>query len=145
MLWLHARRPGVAPPTPLDRAEATRRRAKWVALAVIGLAPFARLFIWTFLPRQRSLIGEAFPTIADSIAFGCLFATLRGYFDANAGYLRVLRSRWFWLMVPVILALNHGASHPRVFYAFGDTLLDLLIAVTIDRAVRFPGGLSGRA
>ena len=144
MLWLGARRQGSAEATPLERAEATRRRAKWVALAVIGTAPFARVFIWTYLPDQRGLIGEAFPTIADSIAFGCLFASVRGSLDVHAGYRRFVRSRWYWLVPPVILVLNHGAAHPRLFYAFGETLLDLLIAVTVDRAVRHPGGLSGR-
>jgi peptidoglycan/LPS O-acetylase OafA/YrhL len=144
ILWLPGGRPGVAQSTSLSRAESTRRRAKWVAIAVIFIAPFARVGTWVFLPTQRALIGEAFPTIADSIAFGCLLASFRGDLDAHKGYLGFLRSRWFWLVPVAIVALNLSASHVGLFYTFGETLLDLLIAVVIDRAVRLPDGLSGR-
>ena len=144
ILWQPGGGPGVAPPTSLAKAENTRRRAKLVAIAVILLAPFARVGTWILLPSERSLIGEAFPTIADSIAFGCLLASFRGYLDKHTGYLAFLRSPWFWLIPVAIVALNLSASHVGLFYTFGETLLDLLIAVVIDRAVRLPDGLSGR-
>lgn len=144
ILWQPSASPGAAPITSIARAENTRRRAKWIAIAVILMAPFARIGTWVFLPSERALIGEAFPTIADSIAFGCLFASLRGYLDANQGYLGFLRSRWFWLVPVAIVLINRSASHVGLFYSVGETLLDLLIAVVIDRAVRLPHGLSGR-
>jgi peptidoglycan/LPS O-acetylase OafA/YrhL len=143
-LWQPGGRPGMAQPTSLARADDTRRRAKWIAIAVILIAPFARIGTWIFLPEERVLIGEAFPTIADSIAFGCLLTSLRGYLDAHPGYLGFLRSRWFWLVPIGILVLNRNASHVRLFYSLGETLLDLLIAVVIDRVVRLPNGFSGR-
>ncbi len=144
ILWRPGDRPGMAHLTPLARAEDARRRAKWAAIAVIIIAPFARVGTWVFLPTQRALIGEAFPTIADSIAFGCLLAGFRGDLDAHQGYLGFLRSRWFWLVPVAIVALNLSASHVGLFYTFGETLLNLLIAVLIDRAVRLPDGPSGR-
>ena len=144
ILELPGAREGVPLQAPLARADSTRRRAKWIAIAVIAMSPFARVGTWIFLPSEHDLIGEAFPTIADSIAFGCLLASFSGYLTAHQGYQAFLRSRWFWLIAVAIVGLNLSASHVGLFYTFGETLLDLLIAIVIDRAVRLPNGLSGR-
>jgi peptidoglycan/LPS O-acetylase OafA/YrhL len=127
-----------------DRAEGARRRVAWIALAVIAFAPMTRIGTWILLPARRPLIGEAFPTIADAIAFGCLLSGFQNRLGEHGGYIALLRSRWFVLVPIVILAINRFAGHVRLFYTFGETILDLLIAISIDRAVRFPAGRMGR-
>jgi peptidoglycan/LPS O-acetylase OafA/YrhL len=138
------RHAGGSAPSRADIAEGKRRGAVVIAIAVIGVAPFARIGTWTLLPAQRSLIGEAFPTIADAIAFGCLLSGLREQLGQRAWYTQFLGSRWFFLVPVAVLGLNRFAGHVRLFYSFGETLLDLLIALSIDHAVRFPAGRSGR-
>jgi peptidoglycan/LPS O-acetylase OafA/YrhL len=145
LLLLPARRPAPgSAPSRADVAEGKRRGAVVIALAVILVAPIARIGTWELLPAHRALIGEAFPTIADSIAFGCLLSGLREQLGQRAFYVQFLRSRWFFLVLVAIVGLNRFANHVRPFYVVGETLLDLLIALWIDRCVRFPGGLSGR-
>ena len=129
-----------SPEGRLAITEAKRRGAIWVSVAVIMIAPFARIGTCMLLSEQRVLIGEAFPTIADSIAFGCLLTCVRERLSEHEGYMRFLRSRWFFLVPVPILVLNRCAVYVRVYYTFGETLLDLLIAVSVDRAVRFPHG-----
>ena len=136
--------PGAGAATGVPIAEQKRRIALWASIAVILLAPFARIGTWMLLPEQRDLIGEAFPTIADSIAFGCLLAALRNNVGEHPLYLRFLRSPWFILVPVAAFVVNRFAIYVRPFYVAGETLLDLMIAMTIDRAVRFPDGLSGR-
>lgn len=138
------RRAGESAPSRADIAEGKRRGAVVIAILVISVAPFARIGTWTLLPAQRSLIGEAFPTIADSIAFGCLLSGLREQLGRRAWYTQFLGSRWFFLVPVAVLGLNRFADHVRLFYSFGETFLDLLIALSIDHAVRFPAGRSGR-
>jgi len=55
------------------------KRARDVCLGVIIASPFVRLAWWYFLPEMRMGIGRAFPTVMDSIAFGC-FAALEPAF-----------------------------------------------------------------
>src|SRR5262249_17804211 len=127
-----------------------RRKAAFTALAVILLAPFARVGTYVLLPGLRDIIDSAFHTVADAIAFGCLLACVHSavrHGQALPGfptYLRFLRSRWFFVVPLAVLVINGFASHIGFYYAAGISLLNLLIAVTIDRAVRFPDTWMGR-
>jgi peptidoglycan/LPS O-acetylase OafA/YrhL len=135
----------LAPREPLaDAAERVRRAALRISVAVLILAPLARIGTYELFPAERPLIGEAFPTIADSIAFGCLLAALRVRLGKSKAYMRMLGSRVFLLTPVLIFAVNHLAMHARAFFLVGETLLDLMIALCIDRAVRLPDGRVGR-
>jgi hypothetical protein len=62
--------------------------------------------MWAPFPSQEPMIGEAFPTIMDAVATGCLFACLRSSLESKARYLRALRSPMIWTLLPFILLTN---------------------------------------
>jgi peptidoglycan/LPS O-acetylase OafA/YrhL len=115
-----------------------------VALAALVLAPLSRVAFWVLGPAFRPLIGEAFPTIVDALAVGCVAAAARGFIDRSPRYLAFVRSPAFWLVPAAALAVNAQAHHARLFFAVGETVVDLALAVTVDRVVRVPEAASTR-
>ncbi len=113
------------------------------ALAVLLLAPALRMAWFHFLPELHPVIGEAFPTVADAIAAGCLLAGARDRLGASPAYLSFLRSPWFWLLPVAVFAMN-AQPYYRVRWLFGQTFIHIGVAIIIDRSIRFSDGLSGR-
>jgi peptidoglycan/LPS O-acetylase OafA/YrhL len=121
-----------------------RRGLSFVATGAVFLAPVVRMGYWYLRPQDRSGIGEVFPTICDAIATGCLLAGAREWLGRQPRYLRLLRSP-LGLLLPVIafvISLEHG--HARVYFAVGETVENVALALFIDRLVRFPEGPLGR-
>ena len=121
-----------------------RGRAMGVAVAAMIAAPVTRVAIWFLWPGGRVYLGEAFPTIFDAIAVGCILASLRERLDHNATYLRLLGSRAFWL-VPVAVVLSAFLdNHPKFDLVIGQAVQNVGIALIIDRSIRFPVSAWGR-
>ena len=120
-----------------------RARVVSTSIVIIILALGCRAVAW-FVLRSDNLVEEAYPCVMDSIAVGCLFAGLRERLDAWPRYLRFLRSPWF-LLVPVVIAVAQLPRFPAVEYTVAATVENLAIAVLVDRAVRCPDDLFGRA
>jgi peptidoglycan/LPS O-acetylase OafA/YrhL len=130
---------------PLAFLMATPARAVWVAAAAVLAGPFVRVGAWVLLPSSRDAIGEAFPTVCDSIAIGCLLACVRERLGEMKGYLALLQSRWFLLLPPsalvcAIVVRGHVALNLGVAQSF----INVVIALSIDRWVRYPAGAVGR-
>ena len=125
------------------------RRGVWFAAAVLVLAPLTRLGVWYFLPDLRWSIGTAFQTNADALAAGCVLAGIRTRLWANPGYLRFQRSAWF-LIAPLtgaaagMLLSHETGALALVNYGIGLSLLNISIALCIDRCVRHHTDLLGR-
>ena len=116
--------------------------ARLVALSVIGLAPLIRIAESMLWPHQRPSIGETFETTADALAIGCFLALSRGTLFATPWYRRALQSTWF---VPALLlaGLIVGTRfRPNILIA--QTMINIAIAMGIDRCVRHPDDLFGR-
>jgi peptidoglycan/LPS O-acetylase OafA/YrhL len=129
---------------PAAMLYAGRRRALRVALAALALAPLARVLLHLFVPSQRAGIGESFPTVADALAAGCLLTLARERLDASAAYQRLLRSPLF-LLAPLFCAGSvFIAERPSVDYPLGQTVLNLSLALIVDRCVRVPDDAVGR-
>jgi peptidoglycan/LPS O-acetylase OafA/YrhL len=120
-----------------------RRRGLWFAASVIVLAPLLRIGTWFLAPSLRWTIGTAFQTNADALAAGCVLAWAWPGLSKRPAYLRFLQSKSF-IVVPVAgllaCALLHIETPPLllVSYAIGQTVLNLSIALCIDRCVRYP-------
>jgi len=84
------------------------QRAKWVAAITVLAAPLWRTVMLVWLPETQWGIGWWFPTIADSIAAGCLLAIWKPRLERNRRYAGLLRSRWFFLLLIVALAIMAG-------------------------------------
>jgi peptidoglycan/LPS O-acetylase OafA/YrhL len=126
---------------PAVLALSGRRRAMQIAVAVVCVSPLIR-FACMYIPAANPLIGTAFPTIADPLAVGCLLAGMRTRLDGRQSYLTFLTSRWFWFVPPAILVLN-VLPGTKLNMLVTQSLLNICIAVVIDRFVRFPEGRVG--
>src|SRR6266545_3806930 len=111
------------------------RRSLWFVLAALAAAPFLRVGVWILVPSWRSHIDEAFPTVFDSIATGCLLARVRGQLGASPVYRRLVASA---LCVQVRADGLAIAMVPRVSVdlALGQTVTNVAIALSIDWCLR---------
>ncbi len=120
-------------------------RAFKTAAAVVLLVPFIRVGWNQVFPELRPLIGEAFPTVADSIATGCLLAGFRKQLHDDARYQAALKSSWLVpALVGALLLVNTQGEHARPFWLVGETILNVGLAFLIDRAVTRPDTAFGR-
>jgi peptidoglycan/LPS O-acetylase OafA/YrhL len=119
------------------------RRGLTVALWAVIAAPLVRLAVFYMLPSQRIGIGESFPTIADTIATGCLLAGYGPWLQRQELYQRILRSSWFGVipLLAIRLAVRHEG---RIQMAVGETLLNVAIALVIARCTSTKDGWVGR-
>jgi peptidoglycan/LPS O-acetylase OafA/YrhL len=120
------------------------RRSLWIAGASLLAAPCWRLFLWYVHPAARDGIGHAFGTVADALAAGCLLAGVREKLWNSARYRALLASRWFVVVPIAVLATGVFQDRPRIAFTLGVAVLNLGVALCIDRCLRFPGQLSTR-
>jgi peptidoglycan/LPS O-acetylase OafA/YrhL len=128
---------------PLAMKVLSKTRARHLALAVIFLAPLVRIATFQLAPSLRPGIGETFPTVADALAAGCLLALSREEGDRNQRYLNFLSHPAFVLMPLVVIAVALLPS-ARLHFLVGETVLNVCVALIIDRVVRFPATMSAR-
>jgi peptidoglycan/LPS O-acetylase OafA/YrhL len=122
-------------------------RPRWgQALAAIFVlaGPALRLGSWFLFPASREGIGETFPTIADSIAVGCLLTRGRKWLDENDAYAR-FRASPFFIIVPLLMvAFTQTGHYPKAHMVVGQTAMNIGIALCIDWCIRYPDGVVGR-
>ncbi len=119
---------------------ASRRNAARIAIAVVCLVPLIRVVEATF--GDLTLIGTTFETTSDAIATGCLLALLRDALMLRPWYARAVGSRW---IAPAILVAGLLISiRYRPGLLIGESLINVAIALGIDRCVRRPDGAAGR-
>jgi peptidoglycan/LPS O-acetylase OafA/YrhL len=106
-------------------------------IGIVAIAPLLRL--------ASPLVGPAFNFFiwSDALAAGCLLALLRRTLATNDLYSRVLGSRWFFL-VPMAAVLANYVPSTKLQWLFCGTIMNITIAITVDWAMRNPGGLVGR-
>jgi peptidoglycan/LPS O-acetylase OafA/YrhL len=121
-----------------------KARGLKVAGAMLLIAPGCRLAWFHVSPGTQTLITEAFPCVADAIAAGCVLAGVRDRLGQSPRYLRAIRSPIFWLL-PVLLLLVNEAPYYRLRWLVFESIMNVGIAVIVDRAIRFPTDWVGRA
>ena len=120
------------------------RRAAATAVAVAVLAPAVRAFMWFGLHSPESAMTREFQAICDALAVGCLLAICFNRLGASRRYQAFLTSPLFWAAVPagVLFSVAGGMVW---FWVIGQSILQLTIALCIDRCVRLPSDRVGRA
>lgn len=117
------------------------RRGSYGAMAILLIAPVIRILDHTFAwdnPRY------AFETVADSLGTGCMLALFRPYLWSLNLYRRSLQSRWFF-MLAVLLLIGIGVRHHQLVWdALGISLVNVGIAVCLDRYMRLYSGPLGQ-
>ena len=120
---------------PLTLFLVGRRKAFWVAGAVVLLVPFIRIAQSHYFPSHRLGIMEEFHTIADCIATGCLLAGLRGWMWEHASYRRFLTS---WVVAPAAIFATVALNRFTLFkWLIAIPVFNFSIAICIDRWTRF--------
>ncbi len=127
---------------PAAMVLAGRVGAGRIAAAQILLAPILRVITWFYFPEHRAY--QEFQYVMDSIAAGCLLAIARPWLHEQALYMKLIASRWFFLL-PIVLALTAAAAeHSFKAYMAHASILNVGIALCIDRVVTFPKTPFGR-
>lgn len=119
-------------------------RGVYAALIAIAIGPAARIALYQFVPASRVGLDQMFPTVADTLATGCLLALMQRRLSASPRYQRFLLSPAFALVPVALVATVALDGHPRFDGLVGQTARNVAIALILDRAVRFPGGTFGR-
>lgn len=128
----------------LLRVAAGRSGMRWVTGAALIAGPAARVALHVFAPQWRWAITEAFPTVVDALAAGGLLAMAQGTLMRHQGYVRLLRSKLMWGAPLALIVLNANMPHVAFSYPIGETLTNLLIAISIHRVVAVPQSFAGR-
>jgi peptidoglycan/LPS O-acetylase OafA/YrhL len=120
------------------------RRAVWLAALALVVAPATRVGVWFLWPTLRPYVGEAFPTIFDAIAAGCVLAAVRPRLAASRAYVRFSGSAAFAVVPLAVLGAALLSGRPRLDLVVGQAVQNLGIALVIERCIRLPDGAWGR-
>ena len=110
------------------------RGALIAAFCTLPLADFMR----TFRPET------GFETNMDALACGCILACLWGTLGRNERWQSFLRSGFFWVIPIAVLASSKLQFLGGIWLAVGTGIVNLLIAISIERFVRYHQGVAGR-
>jgi peptidoglycan/LPS O-acetylase OafA/YrhL len=122
---------------PLTLRSLPLPRCRRLLLITLVLGPLFRI--------TSPYVGPAFNFLrwSDALGTGCMLAIMRDELGSIRGYSRLLASRWVFLVPLAALAANHIPS-TKVTWVAGETIMNVAIAVSVDWAMRNPGGLIGR-
>jgi peptidoglycan/LPS O-acetylase OafA/YrhL len=128
----------------------TARRALKVAGAVVIAGPLVRLlmaYLMSASPEDMitTALSRQFEAVSDALATGCVLAGAYNWLGTKVKYQAFLRSRYFILVAilggifPTLLFLKSAV----VFWVLSQTILNITIALCVERCVRYPEGLIG--
>ncbi|MGB6973066.1 MAG: acyltransferase [Terracidiphilus sp.] len=119
------------------------RRAAWVAAGVILFGPVARALTWLFLRHTPYYDLETFPTLADSLAMGCLLAMLSGWLERQRWYLRLFRPHYSLCLLALILLINRYGGY-TIVAVFGTSIVYAATAILVHRSLYCSNDWVGR-
>jgi peptidoglycan/LPS O-acetylase OafA/YrhL len=121
---------------PLALVALGRKRASFVAIALLAISPLFRLASlrgwWPTDPMY------AFENVADALAVGCLLAIFRERLWSASWYRAMHESRFFLLIPLAALAPKVLQVPDALWMTCGVPLLNVAIGLTIDHYIRFP-------
>jgi peptidoglycan/LPS O-acetylase OafA/YrhL len=122
---------------PLLLVVAGVRRAVVGAAAIVVIAPILRVLA-EVLPAWPTNPRYAFETVADALAAGCLLAVLRESLWRSSVYRRIVGSSGVFVALACVLAFDASERLPVLWASVGISALNVTIAMTLDRCMRFP-------
>ena len=110
------------------------RRSVWAAGAMLLLGPVSRVLAIWFLRGTAYQDIEMFPTVADSLAAGCLLAILRLWLERQDWYIRLLGPWPSAILLALVLCVNRFDGYGFVKVA-GTSFINIGLAMLIHRSV----------
>lgn len=120
------------------------RNAVYVCIGVLLAAPAIRVAELALTPGRAELVGHSFETVFDSLASGCLLALLWTRLGERADYQKFLQSALFWLVPAAVLGALVASRSWKFDNLVGQTVLNVGIAVILERFVRYSDDAPGR-
>ena len=115
------------------------RYATWVLSVALIAVPIGRVGLYVFQPSYRPYIGLSFETVCDALATGCLLSLLGPVLSRSRAYKAVIAHRTFAILIIVALFVNKlGSDHPIAYFLVGVPVVNIIIAMSVDRYLRFP-------
>jgi peptidoglycan/LPS O-acetylase OafA/YrhL len=121
-----------------------RKTGLRIAAVALFAAPLIGWATQRWVPSLAWSVGTSFQTNADMLAAGCLLAGIRDRLIGFGWYRAFLESRLFLAVPALIVAMVAGVAIPLLPSLLAAPLLNLSIAVFIDRSVRYPSDAFGR-
>jgi peptidoglycan/LPS O-acetylase OafA/YrhL len=122
---------------------AGRRGAYWILLAIVLLSPVARAIIYLHHGGPNPALSATHFNL-DHIGMGCLLAFGRTRLHSIVGYSRFLGSRIFVAVPLFIVWATCQQDHPSIHRTLLLFLINVSIALCIDRAITYPFTVVGR-
>jgi peptidoglycan/LPS O-acetylase OafA/YrhL len=125
-----------------------RTRSLWVAIGVLCLCPLIRLIIALTDPGSSSEFFT-FSTVADSLAVGCVLASVRPRLHENKLYSFLMESK-IVVVAPVmallVVWLGDVMTLPAkpIYVLVAVSLQNVCVAITLDWCISHPDGAIGR-
>jgi len=119
------------------------KRTGWVAAGVILFGPVARSAAWLFLRGTPYRDLEMFPMVADSLAMGCLLATIGGWLESKKWYLWLFRPASSVGLVALVCGINRFMGY-TIVSVLGASILNASLAILIHRSVYCSRDWAGR-
>jgi peptidoglycan/LPS O-acetylase OafA/YrhL len=128
---------------PFAVVAAGPRRAPWIAAAGILVGPPARMAQWFFFRGTAYRDLAMFPVVADSLATGCLLASLRNWLERQKWYLVLFKPAVSVSLLGIVLLINRYSGY-TVVDVFGTSIVNVVLAILIHRSVYCSGDRAGR-
>ncbi len=114
------------------------RRAKWIAAASILISPLWRIVVFHFFPVAALTLPRRFDCLTDVLATGCFLACVNQALLNSEKYRNLLRSPYAHVLPLIVLGAAATDSHPHVYFALSDTVMNVGIALYMHRTLVFP-------
>ncbi len=111
------------------------KRTKVFLCFLVLAGPFIRLADFQIFGAENVWITKGFHANMDALAIGCLLALFYNRLHQNDFYLKLLKSKTVILFPVIILIANLQTDHPHIFLGASFSVMNILIAFCIDRAV----------
>ena len=120
------------------------RSAVWAAASVAIGAPLAVSAMYFLHLPSAEQVALGFPFVMDSIAAGCVLASVLPLLKSRAWFLKATRSR-LGLAVPLAIVLvDCLRPHSRFFWLLGEPVLNLGIVYCVARFTTYQSDWAGR-
>lgn len=108
------------------------RKTKFFLCFVFLASPFIRVFLYKMFGDETTWMPKGFQSNMDALAIGCLLSLFYRELHQNKFYQKFLTSKVVFILPIAILVLNLLTDRPIIFYGFSISMMNLLIAISLD-------------